>query len=182
MHAMASCEQQRTLDFEEVRETSDCDRRTQRREQSTWRAAGAGSVGMCGDTGCMGGVDIPFRGQKAFCTAKQRVGRKAREALHAGCKCSPTSWNLENRHDRGHHHHRPKRFRTRGTAAADHSGQAARPTRRSPIVGSTSYMYDPPVSGISGYRLHLIMAPWRVSHWLGLARHLPNINSSAMAP
>ena len=95
-------------------------------------------MGMAGDTHCMGGLGIPFRGRRAFCTAKQRVGRKAREALHAGCKCSPTSWNLENRHDRGHHHHRPKRFRTRGTAAADHSGQAARPTRRSPIVGSTS--------------------------------------------
>ena len=116
-------------------------------------------MGMAGDTHCMGGLGIPFRGRRAFCTAKQRVGRKAREALHAGCKCSPTSWNLENRHDRGHHHHRPKRFRTRGTAAADHSGQAAKPRQRTSIAGSTSYQplfvccgnWCPILQSISGY-------------------------------
>eukprot|EP00966_Prymnesium_polylepis_P177049 4100525-Prymnesium_polylepis.1 len=35
-------------------------------------------------------------------------------------------------------HHRPNRFRTRGTAAAGHSGQAAKPTRRPRMVGPTS--------------------------------------------
>eukprot|EP00966_Prymnesium_polylepis_P029717 690385-Prymnesium_polylepis.1 len=26
------------------------------------------------------------------------------------------------------------------------------------------------------------MAPWRISHWFGLARHLPNMNSSTVGP
>ena len=99
-------------------------------------------MGMAGDTHCMGGLGIPFRGRRAFCTAKQRVGRKAREVLHVGCNCSPQSWNFENRHDSGQDQHLPKRFRARGTAVADHSGEAAKPTRRSLIVGSTSYVRE----------------------------------------
>jgi len=39
------------------------------------------------------------------------------------------------------HHHRPESLRTRGSAAAAHSAVAAKPRRRSPIVGSTSYLH-----------------------------------------
>ena len=43
-------------------------------------------------------------------------------------------------------------------------------------------MYDPPVSGISGYRLHLIMAPQRVLSGFSLRTHLAEKGSGAMGP
>jgi hypothetical protein len=88
--------------------------------------------------GIRAALGAPLRERGALCTAEQRVGRKPRKALRADRDSSSHDSNLENRHDRGQDHHRPKVSRTRGTAAADHSGQAARPRRRSRIVGSTS--------------------------------------------
>ena len=69
-------------------------------------------------------------------------------------------------------------------------GLEARPDARPTLVaGSTrghlpcyQSMYDPPVSDFSGYRFHLIMAPWRLRCWFGLARHLPSGSSGAMGP
>jgi len=78
-----------------------------------------------------------LRKRGALCTAAQRVGLKPRKAPCADRDSSSRGRNLENRHDSGQHHHCPVRFRTRGTAAADHSGQAAKPRRRSPIAGSS---------------------------------------------
>ena len=71
------------------------------------------------------GASLRERG--ALCTAAQRVGRKPRKALRADRDSSSHDSNLENRHDSGQDQHLPKRFRARGTAVADHSGEAVKP-------------------------------------------------------
>ena len=114
-----------------ARRDEQCERQRARRVRGLRRARVV--------VGIRAALGAPLRERGALCTAAQRVGRKPRKARCADRDSSSHDSNLENRQNRGQDHHCPVRFRARGTAGADHSGRAAKPRRRSRIVGSTSY-------------------------------------------
>ena len=107
----------------------------------------------------------------------QRAGRMALRAAHGGSNSSSPGWYIENRHGSGQDHHSPKVFRTRGTAAADHSAEAAKPRRRSRIAGSTSYVVEVD-TGLAHHELPYgcdRLQAWLGMHCLGVVTALPLI-------
>jgi hypothetical protein len=126
------------FDFKFLILRCDCDTNGETQVSVHAREQGA-HVGSCAMPGVWRVLGEGARERRALCTAMQRVGLAVEKAAHRDGNSLSPSRPLENRHDSGQDHHRPKAFRMREAGAADHSAEAAKPRRRPGLVGSTSY-------------------------------------------